>query len=226
MQQSHNRVRFRNRIEAGQLLARHLRKELAQANLAVVALPRGGVVIGFEIAKLLSIPLEILLIRKIGVPGEPELALGAVASGGFIFLNEDLIKHQGIDAESVNRLKLNALRELTRRESRYESLIRTESLRDKDLLIVDDGIATGASIEVAIRALKAIGPKSIAIAVPVASLQAVERLHRVVDRIYALQTPQHLGAIGEFYEEFEEVTDEDVLTMMQIIQGESRLVKD
>jgi predicted phosphoribosyltransferase len=183
-------------------------------------------VIGFEIAKLLSIPLEILLIRKIGVPGEPELALGAVASGGFIFLNEDLIKHQGIDAESVNRLKLNALRELTRRESRYESLIRTESLRDKDLLIVDDGIATGASIEVAIRALKPIGPKSIAIAVPVASLQAVERLHRVVDRIYALQTPQHLGAIGEFYEEFEEVTDEDVLTMMQIIQGESRLVKD
>lgn len=226
MQQSHNRVRFRNRIEAGQLLARHLRKELAQANLAVVALPRGGVVIGFEIAKLLSIPLEILLIRKIGVPGEPELALGAVASGGLIFLNEDLIKHQGIDAESVNRLKLNALRELTRRESRYESLIRTESLRDKDLLIVDDGIATGASIEVAIRALKPIGPKSIAIAVPVASLQAVERLHRVVDRIYALQTPQQLGAIGEFYEEFEEVTDEDVLTMMQSIQGESRLVKD
>ena len=214
MQRSHSERVFRDRNEAGQLLARHLQQEVAQADWLVVALPRGGVVIGYEISRALDVPLEILIIRKLGAPKQPELAIGAVASGGFVYLNQTLIDQLGIQVEVISRIRQSALRELARREELYRPHSPGISIRGKKVLLVDDGIATGASIEVALRAIKAAQPASIAIAVPVVSIGTLERLHRFVDRIFALQTPMELGAIGEFYDVFEQVTDDVVIQML------------
>ena len=211
---SHSGQRFQNRNEAGQMLARHLQREVSQADLIVIALPRGGVVIGYEIARLLEIPLEILIIRKLGAPHQPELAVGAVASGGFRYLNQELIDQLAIDQSTLVRLQENALHELERREDIYKPHAPSVSLRGHQVLLVDDGIATGASIEVALRAIKAVQPAGISIAVPVATLGVIEKLHREVNHIYALQTPFELGSIGEFYEEFEQVSDEEVIKML------------
>ena len=222
------RSKFRDRSEAGELLAKRLVDELPNTDLVVVALPRGGLEVAAPIARLLDAPLNILAVRKLGAPNQPELAIGAIASGGFIFLNQEIVDALGVTPEQIVKIRETQSTELRRREELYLQGRSQRGLTDQRILLVDDGIATGATIEVAIRAIKAAQPKSINIAVPVAALSAIERLHRHVDHIYALQTPSMLGAVGEFYETFSPVSDDEVIRIMQESEayGRKRVASD
>ena len=214
--------KFRDRQEAGELLANHLRSRFSSKSAVVVALPRGGLEVGLPIARALHAPMRALVVRKLGAPNQPELAIGALASGGFIYLNNQLIESLQVSDQELTRVKDRESRELLRREKLLKTEGRKLEVQSQDVLLVDDGIATGATIEVAIRALKAALPNSISIAVPVASLQTVERLHRHVDHIYALQTPNLMEAIGDFYESFPQVSDEEAPRLLEEGMGFER----
>lgn len=207
-------ARFADRREAGELLARRLEADLPGEEFIVIALPRGGIVIGFAIAKRLLAPLDILIVRKLGAPGQSELAIGAIASGGYIILNQDLIERLHIGPKEIDEVKHEAEAELHRREVRYKRAGSRTQYADRNVLLVDDGIATGSTMDVAIRAIRAAQPKSLRIAVPVAALEAIERLHRSVDHIYALQVSNDLGSISEFYEAFPKVSDDEVVALL------------
>lgn len=209
--------RYKNREEAGALLARHLHNELSDTDLTLVALPRGGIVIASEIAKKFGIPINLLIVRKLGVPEQPELAMGAISSGGYIYLNDDVIDSLGISPEEITTVQERERRELTRREREYglsEDRPLRSAVEGNRVLIIDDGVATGATMKVALRALKAMNPRFLAIAVPVATLSFVEEAHRTVDAVYTLQTPPELGAVGEYYEDFSPVDDGRVLDLL------------
>jgi putative phosphoribosyl transferase len=208
--------KFKDRREAGELLAKHLKERYAGEKSVVVALPRGGLEVGLPIVEALQVPLKALVVRKLGAPQQPELAIGALASGGFIYLNKQLIESLQVTEEELIDIKDRESRELLRRENLLGTSGSALEVKDTDVLIVDDGIATGATIEVAIRAIKAGRPSSISIAVPVAPLQAIERLHRHVDHIYSLQRPIYMGAIGDFYESFPQVSDEHALQLLAV----------
>ncbi len=207
--------RFKDRSEAGELLANHLKERFRGRETVVVALPRGGLEVGSPVAKALDSPMRALVVRKLGAPDQPELAIGALASGGFIYLNNQLIESLHVSEAEISNIKNRESRELLRREKLLNTAGKKLEANGQDLILVDDGIASGATVEVAIRALKAAQPKSISVAVPVASLQAVERLHRHVDHIFALQTPSYMAAIGDFYESFPQVSDEQALQLLE-----------
>lgn len=210
------RRQFHDRNEAGELLAHRLKNETTRFDL-VVALPRGGVEVAFPIARELEIPLDLLIVKKLGAPGQPELAIGAIASGGYAYINYEICRTLDISPREVAGIRYLASKALVAREDKLLNDRMRQTWSGKNILLVDDGIATGATIEVAIRAIKAQRPKSLAVAVPVASLSAIERLHRRIDHIYSLHTPSILGAVGEFYEEFEQVTEEQVVMMIDQI---------
>lgn len=205
---------FSDRREAGELLANHLKERFLNKNAVVIALPRGGLAVGLPVAKVLKVQMRALVVRKLGAPNQPELAIGALASGGFIYLNQHLIDSLHVTEDELTSIKDRESRELLRREAVLNSASVKLEVKDLDVLLVDDGIATGATIEAAIRALKAGRPKSISIAVPVASLRSVEQLHRHVDHVFALQTPNNMEAIGDFYESFPQVSDEEALRLL------------
>jgi putative phosphoribosyl transferase len=209
---------FKDRSEAGHLLARHLAKEIAGPDLVVIALPRGGVVVGFEIARYLNVPLDIIVVRKLGAPMQPELAIGAIASGGHTFLNHDLISKLHIGSKEIESTIEEERIELARRENAYLANRERPSLAKKKILIVDDGIATGATMQVAIQAVRSQGPRYLAVAVPVASLGSIELLSRQVDRSFVLQMPEEFGAVGEFYESFPPISDDEVVTLLKDAQ--------
>ena len=213
--------RFKDRNEAGELLANHLKDRFDSKDTVVVAIPRGGLAVALPIAKKLKAPMQVLVVRKLGAPGQPELAIGALSSGGFIYLNEHLIKSLHVPEDELAKIKEKEFEELLRREKLLNAAGERLEVKEKDVLLVDDGIATGATIEVAIRALKAARPRSISIAVPIASLRSVERLHRYADHIFALQTPVQMEAIGDFYESFPQLSDEQALRLLE--QGLERI---
>ncbi len=207
--------KFKDRNEAGEMLANHLKERFRGLETVVVALPRGGLEVGLPVAKALDSPMRALVVRKLGAPDQPELAIGALASGGFIYLNNQLIESLQVSEAEISNIKDRESRELLRREKLLNTAGKKLEANGQDLILVDDGIASGATVEVAIRALKAAQPKSISVAVPVASLQAVERLHRHVDHIFALQTPSYMAALGDFYESFPQVSDEQALQLLE-----------
>ena len=211
------RTQFHDRHEAGELLAHRLKNQRARFDL-VIALPRGGVEVAFPIARELEIPLDLLIVKKLGAPGQPELAIGAIASGGFAYINYELCRNLGISQREVTAIRYAASKALVAREEALNKGRPRPSWSGKQILLVDDGIATGATMEVAIRAINAQRPASLAVAVPVAALSAVERLHRRIDNVYALHTPSILGAVGEFYEEFTQVSEEEVASMIDQIE--------
>lgn len=206
--------RFTNRHEAGVLLANHLKERFLDKDAAVIALPGGGLEVGLPVAQTLKVPMQALVVRKLGAPHQPELAIGALATGGFIYLNEGLIDSLHVTKDELKAVKDRESRELLRRESLLYPNGQKLEVKDLDVLLIDDGIATGATIEVAIRALKAARARSLSIAVPVASLNSVERLHRHVEHVFALQTPNNMEAIGDFYESFPQVSDEEALRLL------------
>lgn len=210
-------TQFHDRREAGELLAHRLKNQEEKFDL-VIALPRGGVEVAFPIARELDIPLDLLVVKKLGAPGQPELAIGAIASGGFAYINYGACKTLGISQREVAAIRYAASKALLAREASMIKGRPRPTWTGKHILLVDDGIATGATMEVAISAINAQRPASLTVAVPVAAMSAVERLHRRSDHVFALHTPSILGAVGAFYEEFPQVSEEEVAMMIDQIE--------
>jgi putative phosphoribosyl transferase len=210
-----DRRMFANRTEAGGLLARELGR-FATERPAVLALPRGGVPVGFEIARALNAPLDIVLVRKIGAPFQPELAVGAVVDGNSpeTVLNRDVLEHFQIEDSYIAEASRQQLEEIERRRQLYLSGRPKVEIAGRTAIVVDDGIATGATMEAALRATRRRGPGRLVLAVPVAPPETIERLRPEVDEVVCLATPQYLGAIGAFYHDFRQLSDDDVIRLL------------
>jgi putative phosphoribosyl transferase len=217
-------TRFRNRTEAGKLLASKLTQYANRPDVLVLGLPRGGVPVAFEVAKALNAPLDICLVRKLGVPGHKELAMGAIASGGVQVLNEELVAWMRISSQTIAEVAQRELQELQRRERVYRGDrplpnirdSRNERLRQRIVILVDDGLATGSTMRAAIGVLKHQQPQRIIIAVPVAPLDTCNELRVEVDEVVCLMTPEQFYAIGLWYEDFTQITDREVCELLAV----------
>jgi putative phosphoribosyl transferase len=207
---------FPDRIEAGRRLAERLR-HLKDQQPVVLALPRGGVPIAYEVARVLEAPLDLVLVRKIGAPFQPELAIGAVVDGDRpeLVLNRDLITEYGIPESYVESERQRQLAEIERRRQQYLSERARAPIRDRTAIVIDDGIATGATMEAALHATRRAGPRRLVLAVPVAPPDTIERLRPEVDEVVCLLVPAFLGAIGSFYRDFRQLRDEDVIGLLE-----------
>ena len=205
---------FANRTEAGRSLAWRLQKYANRNDVVVLGIPRGGVPVAFEIAEALHAPLDVFLLRKLGVPGHEELAFGAIASGGIRILDRQTLRALSISGPDVEAVTAQEQRELQRRELAYRGDRPALSVTGQTVILVDDGIATGASLLAGIRALQQLRPAEIVIAVPVAPPAACERLAYGVDEFVCVVAPEHFRAVGQFYDDFSQVGDEDVVEML------------
>jgi putative phosphoribosyl transferase len=207
-------TRFRNRSEAGRFLADRLRGYAGRDDVVVLALPRGGVPVGYEVAKALGAPLDVFVVRKVGVPGHEELALGAVAGGGMLVLDEDLVNRLGIGPDEIRRTVERELRELERREAAYRDGRSLPQLEDKTVILVDDGLATGSTMRAAALAVRNANPARIVVAVPVAAAETCDQFRDVVDEIVCGLTPRPFVAVGQWYEDFSQTSDEEVRALL------------
>lgn len=205
---------FSNRSEAGKLLAKKLTVYAKHPDVLVLGLPRGGVPVAFEVATALKLPLDICLVRKLGVPGHSELAMGALASGGVIVLNEKVIQKVGISQEAINKVAEKENQELLRRERTYRGRYPLPNLGNRMIILVDDGIATGSTLQAAISTLRRQRPKKIVVAVPVAPPLTYDQLKKEVDEVVCLITPEPLYAIGLWYKDFSQTTDQEVSNLL------------
>jgi len=206
--------KFRDRHEAGKMLAQQLTTYANCNDLLVLGLPRGGVPVAFEIAKKLNAPLDICLVRKIGVPDHEELAMGAIASGGVRVLNYDVINSLGIDHQIIDEVTAKELRELQRRDRAYRGERPLPEIKNRTVILVDDGIATGSTIRAAIAILRPQRPQRLIVAVPIAPPSTCEELQAEVDEIVCLAMPESLYAIGICYEDFSQTTDAEVRELL------------
>ena len=213
--------RFCNRIEAGQLLAERLR-HLAQQHPVILGLPRGGVPVAAEIAEALGAPLDVFIVRKLGVPGQEELAMGAIADGGYRILNDDIIETIGITPDVIEEATLAQLAELHRRSKLYRAGRSPIPIEDKTVVLVDDGLATGASMRVAVRAVEGRGVARCVVAVPVGAEETCHRLSEEADEVVCLFTPEPFISVGLWYEDFTQTTDEEVRELLQNLQHSRR----
>ncbi|MFZ5931968.1 MAG: phosphoribosyltransferase [Pseudomonadota bacterium] len=206
---------FANREEAGQRLAARL-MGYKNKNACVLALPRGGVPVGLEIAKLLNAPLDLIIVRKLGAPSQPELAIGAVVDGEKpqLVLNEDIIAQLDISPAYIEAEKQRQLAEIKRRQQTYLAGRPRVSIPGQTAIIVDDGIATGATIKAAILAVRALAPKKLVLAAPVAPADTIAALKHTVDEIVCLETHDYFGAIGLYYQDFHQIDDEEMRALM------------
>ena len=210
--------KFSNRIQSGQMLAQHLQAYANIENVLVLALPRGGVPIAFEVAKHLNAALDVCIVRKLGVPGHKELAMGAIAqaltcqfaSEKTIVFNQDIIDLLGIDQAKITAVVNQELRELRRRDQVYRSNKPEINVKNKIVILIDDGIATGATMRAALTIIQQQQPAKIVVAVPVAPLNICEELRLEVDDVVCLQCPENMSAIGLWYEDFSQTTDNEV----------------
>jgi len=205
---------FADRAEAGRSLAWRLEKYANRHDVVVLAVPRGGVPVAFEVAVVLRAPLDVFLVRKLGVPGHEEVAFGAIASGGVRVLDRQILRTLAIAWSEVEALTARAEQELKRREAAYRGRELPLSVAGKIAILVDDGIATGASLLAAIRALRQLRPAEIVVAVPVAPAPVAERLAHEVDEMVCVVTPEPFRAVGEFYDDFSQVEDEEVIELL------------
>lgn len=204
---------FENRVEAGRLLAQALSPYADRKDTIILALPRGGVPLGLEVARALKAPLDLMLVRKLGVPGHKELAMGAI-TGGARILNEEVIASCGITDEMLGEVTRAEQTELQRRARRYRGDRPWPDLKDRCVILVDDGIATGATMEAAASAVREQQPAELVLAVPVAPASTLARFEPLADRIECLQTPVSFWAIGAHYRDFSQLSDEQVVAMM------------
>lgn len=212
---------FIDRHAAGRLLAQALQAYKGRKDVLVFALPRGGVPVGYEVAKALGAELDVLIVRKLGVPNQPELAMGAISSGDAIFLNEQIIKLAGIRPDEIEVVLGQERMELARRESLYRGSRPIAQVEGRPIIVVDDGIATGASMRAAILALRGKKPARIVIAVPVAPADARERFRDVADEFVSVLNPRDFQAVGQFYEDFSATEDEEVRALLADAHGEA-----
>ena len=213
---------FRNRHDAGRALARRLTFYGGRTDVSVLALPRGGVPVAFEIALALGVPLDVFLVSKLGLPGHEELAMGAVASGGARVIDSDVVREYRVAKGEVARATAAGLRELRRREIAYRTGRPPLDLGDRTVILADDGLATGSSMRAALAALEALSPARVVVAVPVAPRSTVLSLERVADEVVCLSTPEPFLAIGMFYEDFEQVSDAEVCDLLAHANSERK----
>lgn len=206
---------FTNRSQAGRMLAKRLGYLKEQRNTLVFAIPRGGVPIGYEVAKYLNLPLDVLMVRKLGVPGKEEFAMGAVASGGTKILCLDVVYSMGVTALELARVVCQEEEELRRGEIVYRESKPCADVQSKSIILVDDGLATGATVMTAIRALRRYNPRQITVAVPLAKHSTYLQLCNEADDVVCLYTPEPFGHVGAWYWRFDPVTDEDVVNFLR-----------
>ena len=215
-------MRFKNRADAGQQLAGRLQKYAGRSDVVVLALPRGGVPVAAEIARRLELPLDVLLVRKLGVPGHPELAMGAIAAGGIEVLNHSLIEELGVPAALVQQVAVREQLELDRRDSLFRGGRTALNVRDRTVIVVDDGLATGATMEAAIHALRRMEASAVVVAVPVGAGETCERLGRMADDLVCVSIPEPMNAVGLWYEDFTQTSDDEVRRALDTFRNGGR----
>ena len=206
---------FRDRAEAGRQLALHLDDYSTRPDVLVLGLARGGVPVAFQVARALEAPLDVFLVRKLGVPGHEELAFGAIASGGTRVLNEEVTRHLGIDEETIASVAAEQQRELERRERLYRDGGTPAPVAGRTVILVDDGAATGASMRAAARALRDQGASEVVVALPVAPPEVCKAFEHEVDRTVCAHTPELFYAVGAWYDDFSQVTDKEVRELLR-----------
>ena len=214
--------RFKDRREAGKLLAKALYPYQGREDLLVLALPRGGVPVAFEVAGALGAPLELLLVRKLGVPGHEELAMGAIASGGVQVINQEVIAALGIRSETVEAIAAREALELARRERLYRGLRPMLPVAGQVAIVIDDGIATGATMRAAVQALRQLGAARVIVAAPTSARDSAEMLRHEADEVVCLATPEPFHAGGLWYEQFEQISDHEVRRLLELAVRPSR----
>src|SRR5262245_47865537 len=205
---------FYDRREAGQRLAEKLARYAGWPDLLVLALPRGGVPVAFEVARSLGAPLDVFLVRKLGVPGREELAMGAIASGGVRVINEDVVHELRIPANLIDMAAADEMPELRRREQAYRDGRPFPDVNNKTVILVDDGLATGATMRAAVAALRRMGPSQIVVAVPVGARQTCDEFRDLADEVVCDQQPDPFWAVGSWYRDFEQTTDDEVRRLL------------
>ena len=207
--------RFRDRTEAGRLLAERLREYAGRDDVVVLALPRGGVPVAYEVAQELGAPLAVFVVRKLGVPGYEELARGAIASGGVVVLDERLVRRLGIGRAQLEDAIAREAQELERREEAYDGRRGPPKLEGKTAILVDDGLATGSTMRAAARAVRELKPSRVVVAVPVAAAETCDKFRDVVDEVVCQVTPTPFHAVGLWYDDFSQTSDDEVRELLE-----------
>lgn len=210
---------FIDRYEAGKILANELKEYGNKSNVIVLALPRGGVPVAYEVAEFLSAPLDVFIVRKLGVPGHQELAMGAIAMGGTVVFNDEIVHELNISKAAIDHVIKTEEDELKRREIKYRGNRLFPKLTDKTIILVDDGIATGATMRAAVQALRKHKPASIIIAVPVAAISTCEEMEQIADQVICPLKPEIFYAVGQWYQDFTQTSDEEVYELLNKKQG-------
>lgn len=206
---------FRNRVEAGRSLASRLQDYADRSDVIVLALPRGGVPVGYEVARALRAPLDVLLVRKLGVPGHEELAMGAIASGGVRVLNQDILRQLRLAPAQLERVVAQEERELQRRERLYRGSRPRLAVYGRTVILVDDGVATGATMRAAVRAMRTLQPRELIVAVPVGAYDTCDELRIEADRVECAAEPEPFYAVGVWYHDFSQTTDDEVRQLLE-----------
>jgi putative phosphoribosyl transferase len=208
-------MQFRDRAHAGRKLGEALKHRYGdRPDVVVLALPRGGVPVAYEVSKILNVPLDIFVVRKLGVPGHEELAMGAIATGGAIVFNDEVVANLGIPKSAIDRVIARERTELERRERDYRGNHPPPDVAGKTVILVDDGLATGASMHAAVQAVRALGPAAVVIAVPAAAASTCSRLRAFVDDVVCLVKPEPFYAVSAWYDDFSQTTDEEVYNLV------------
>ncbi|AZL16242.1 phosphoribosyltransferase [Rickettsiales endosymbiont of Stachyamoeba lipophora] len=206
---------FKDREDAGKKLAGKLRHYVGKHHTLILALPRGGVPVAHEVARSLNIPFDVFIVRKLGTPRSSELAMGAITLGGHIIFNEDIIQMYSITPEDIKREVAKQEQELQRRNELYRSGKPFPNIKNQIIILIDDGIATGATISVAVKALKEEHPAKIIIATPIAPQDIYEKLKKQVDEVICLDVPEVFYGVGQFYQDFSQTSDEEVIKLLE-----------
>jgi predicted phosphoribosyltransferase len=219
MPQVYSAKPFRDRVHAGRILAEQLRSYANRPDVLVLALPRGGVPVAYEVAVALQVPMDVFLVRKLGVPGQEELAMGAVATGGLRVLNDDIVQSLGVTETVIDRVAAKELIELNRREREYRGDRPEPDPTGRIVILVDDGLATGSSMRSAIVAVRQQQPARIVVAVPTAAPETCDALRPTVDDVVCAVTPDPFYAVGVWYADFSQTTDDEVRDLLALSTG-------
>lgn len=217
---------FRDRRDAGRQLAAQLLEYRSRNDVVVLGLPRGGIPVAFEVAQSLRAPLDVMVVRKLGLPGHEELAMGAIASGGVRVLNRDVVEWLRVPGQIIDAVAEREQAELERREQFYRGGRPGLDVARRTVILVDDGLATGATMRAAIAALRGREPKEIVVAVPVAPASTCREMARAADRVVCVVRPEFFGAVGEWYEDFRQISDEEVRGLLDTARSPGRTIAE